>query len=156
MNSMKAILVKTSEVLPVSIILHILEECKTLEHYTCDVLDTACISPQKPRGIPLCRVILWNEWLKTEHKILLSALFFLFYSDPYIPNVDIPRDFMEKKLWAMHRSCSNEIHLSVLSGEEGEKVELKKKAHGHGCITTELKGSALLGKHLRLLEFMVC
>lgn len=153
---MKTILVKISEVLPVSIILHILEECKTLEHYTCDLSDNACISSQKSRGVSLCRVILWNEWLKTEHKILLSALFFLFYSDPYIPNGDIPKDFMEKKLWAMHSSCSNEINLPVLSGEEGEKVELKNKAHGHGCITTELKGSALLWKHLRLLEFMAC
>lgn len=56
----------------------------------------------------------------------------------------------------MHSSCSNEIHLPFLSSEEGEKVELKNKAHGHGCIMTELKGSALLAKHLRLLEFMVC
>lgn len=34
----------------------------------------------------------------------------------------------------MHSSCSNEIHLPVLSGEEEEKVELKNKAHGHSCI----------------------
>lgn len=56
----------------------------------------------------------------------------------------------------MHSSCSKEIHPPVLSGEEGEKIELKNKAHSHGCIATEPEGSALLRKHLRILEFMVC
>lgn len=56
----------------------------------------------------------------------------------------------------MHSSCFSEIHLPVLSGKEGETVELKNKACGHGCIATELKGSVLLGIHLRLLEFMLC
>lgn len=56
----------------------------------------------------------------------------------------------------MHSSCFNEIHLPILSGKEGETVKLKIKSHGHGCITTDLKGYALVGKHLRLLEFMVC
>lgn len=58
MNAMKAILVKMSEVLSVSVILHILEECKILELYSCDLSDNAYISPQKPRGTSLCRVIL--------------------------------------------------------------------------------------------------
>lgn len=40
-------------------------------------------------------------------------------------------------------------------GEEGEDTELQNQAHGQDCIITERKDTALLGKHLRLVEFMV-